>query len=260
MNYKTIVDEINRRAYTSKPVLSWYRDLDDIQVPERAILEKILPRIKNQKLLDLSIGGGRSTRFLLPLSKHYVGIDYAPDLVDAAKNKYPEAEILCRDARDLTCFDSAAFDFALASNNGLDYMVHEDRLQVLREIWRLLKPGGLFMFSTHNRDYRYFDRLPWQQDLSFDLNYLKTCAHSLFYFPKHLKLKKHATHRDEYAMINDNAHGYSLLTYYISIEKQIAQLEQNGFGETEAYNLEGEVRESEITSPWMYYLTRKPAT
>ncbi len=257
MSYKATVDEINRRAYTSKPLLSWYRDLDVIQAPERAILEKVLPLIKDQTLLDIGIGGGRTTSFLLPLSKQYVGIDYAPNLVEAAQDRYPEADILCRDARDLTNFDDATFTFALASNNGLDYMVHEDRVKVLGEIWRLLKPGGLFVFSSHNRDYQYFDRLPWQQGLSLNLNYFKTCAHALFYLPKHHSLKKHALHRDEYAVINDNAHGYSLLTYYISIEKQIAQLEQVGFGETEAYDSEGEVRQSDTTSPWMYYLTRK---
>jgi SAM-dependent methyltransferase len=260
MNNKAIVDEINRRAYTSKPLLSWYQNQDAIQPAENAILKKISPEIKNKRLLDIGIGGGRTTNFLLPLSKDYVGIDYAPDLIEAAQRKYPEAEILCRDARDLTSFESATFDFALASHNGLDYMGHEDRIKVLAEISRILKPAGLFMFSTHNRDHRYFDQLPWQQRLSLDLNYLKNCAHSLFYLPKHLSLKRHAVHRDEYAVINDNAHGYSLLTYYISIEKQVAQLQSIGFGEAEAYDAEGKVRESDTTSPWMYYLTRKRAT
>ena len=259
MDYKTIVDEVNRRAYTSKPVLSWYQNLDIIQKPERAILEKISPLIKDKRLLDIGIGGGRTTRLLLTIGKDYVGIDYAPDLVEAAKGRYPEANILCRDARDLTNFDDATFDFALSSNNSLDYMVHEDRIRVLAEICRVLKPDGLFMFSAHNRDYKHFDRLPWQQGLSFDLNFIKNCAHALCYFLKHLGLKKHAVHRDEYAVINDNAHGYSLLTYYISIKKQIEQLEQTGFGETEAYDFDGKVRQSDTTSPWIYYLTRKHA-
>jgi SAM-dependent methyltransferase len=257
MDYKTIVDEVNRRAYTSKPVLSWYQNLDVIQAPERAILEKISAQIKDKRLLDISIGGGRTTRLLLPISKDYVGIDYAPDLVETAKGKYPEANILCRDVRDLTSFENATFDFALSSNNGLDYMVHEDRIRVLGEICRVLKHGGFFMFSTHNRDYKHFDRLPWQQGLSFDLNHFKNCVHALYYLPKHLSLKKHAVHRDEYAVINDNAHGYSLLTYYISLRRQIEQLEQMGFGETEGYDFSGKVRQSDTTSPWIYYLTRK---
>jgi SAM-dependent methyltransferase len=257
MDYKTIVDEVNRRAYTSKPVLNWYRNPDVIQIPERAILEKISSRIKDKRLLDIGIGGGRTTGFLLPISRDYVGIDYSPDLVETAKGKYPEANILCRDSRDLTSFDTATFDFALSSHNGLDYMVHEDRIRVLGEICRVLKPGGLFLFSTHNRDQRHFDRLPWQQGLSFDLNFIKNCVHALCYLPKHLSLKKHAVHRNEYAVINDNAHGYSLLTYYISLGKQIEQLDRMGFGEAEGYDFAGKVCQSDTTSPWIYYLTSK---
>ena len=213
MDYKTIVDQVNRRAYTSNPVLSWYQDLEVIQDAERAILEKISPLIKDKRLLDISIGGGRTTKLLLPISRDYVGIDYAPELVETAQGKYPDATIICRDARDLTSFADTAFDFVLVSNNGLDYMVHEDRITVMEEIFRLLNQNGLFMFSTHNRDYENFNRLPWQQGLSFDLNFLKHCEHALFYVPKHLRLKKHARHTDDYAVINDNAHGYSLLTY-----------------------------------------------
>lgn len=257
MDYKTIVDEVNRRAYTSRSVLSWYRDLEIIQDAERTILEKITARIRDKRLLDISMGGGRTTALLLPISRDYVGIDYASDLVDAARLKFPQADIICRDARDLTCFDDASFDFVLVSNNGLDYMVHEDRITVMQEIFRVLNQQGLFMFSTHNRDYQNFDRLPWQQKHSFEPGFLKNCAHALYYLPKHLSLKKHARQSEEYAIINDNAHGYSLLTYYISIERQIEQLAQAGFVDTEAYDFAGTVRESDTTSPWIYYLTRK---
>jgi SAM-dependent methyltransferase len=257
MDYKTIVDEVNRRAYTSKSVLSWYQELELIQKAELAILEKISPQLKDGRLLDIGLGGGRTTAFLLPISRDYVGIDYAPDLVAAAKQKYPEATILCRDARDLTCFDDASFDFVLVSNNGLDYMVHEERIKVVRDIFRILNPDGHFIFSTHNRDYANFDRLPWQQKNSFNLNFLKNCAHALIHLPKHLYLQKHARHSDLYAVINDNAHDYSLLTYYISIKRQIEQLTEVGFVNTEAYDFEGITRQADTTSPWIYYLSRK---
>ena len=257
MDYKAIVDEVNRRAYTSPSVFSWYQELEVIQETERAILERISPEIKDKPILDISIGGGRTTAALLPISHDYVGIDYAPDLVEAAKKKYPGATIMCRDARDLSCFGDASFDFVLVSNNGLDYMVHEDRIQVMSEIFRVLKPKGYFMFSTHNRDYRNFDLLPWQQAGAFDLSFIKNCAHALLHLPKHLSLKKHARHSDWYAVINDNAHGYSLLTYYITIERQIEQLRGVGFVTTEAYDFAGIRRERDTTSPWIYYLTRR---
>jgi SAM-dependent methyltransferase len=257
MDYKAIVDEVNRRAYTSQSVLSWYQELEVIQKAELAILEKIERQIKDGRLLDIGMGGGRTTSLLLPISRDYVGIDYAPNLVAAAKEKYPAATILCRDARDLTCFDDASFDFVLVSNNGLDYMVHEERIKVMRDILRILKPDGYLMFSTHNRDYANFDRLPWQQTSSFNLNLLKNCAHAFIHLPRHLRIKKHARYSDLYAVINDNAHGYSLLTYYISIKRQIEQLTEVGFVNTEAYDFEGITRQADTTSPWIYYLSRK---
>ena len=257
MDYKAIVDEVNRRAYTSKSVRSWYQRPDLIQDSERVILEKITLHLRDKRLLDISIGAGRTTRFLLGISRDYVGLDYAPNLVASARSKYPKAKVMCRDARDLTCFEDGTFDFVLVSNNGLDYMVHEDRIAAMREIYRVLKQGGLFMFSTHNRDYENFDRLPWQQKLSTDLNFLKTCAHALSCLPRHLRLRKHARRSETYAIINDNAHGYSLLTYYISISKQIEQLADVGFGAAEAYDFAGAVQSSDTTSPWIYYLTRK---
>jgi SAM-dependent methyltransferase len=259
MDYKTIIDSVNRRAYTSRAVLSWYKELDVFPGPEQAILEEISPLIKNKRLLDIAIGAGRTTKRLLGLSRDYVGIDYAPDMVEAAKGRYPEASILCRDARDLADFNDASFDFVLAAANCLDYMVHEERITVLKEIRRVLGAGGLFMFSTHNRDYQHFDRLPWQQGISFDLNFIKNCVHGLCYFPQHLRLKKHAVHRDRYAVINANGHGYSLLTYYISINHQVEQLKESGFAETRAYGFGGLVQGSETNSPWIYYLTRKSA-
>ena len=136
-------------------------------------------------------------------------------------------------------------------------MVHEDRVMVMKEMFRVLRMSGSFMFSTHNRDYEDFDRLPWQQRISFDLNFLKNCAHGLYYFPKHLRLNAHAMQSDEYAIINDNAHGYSLLTYYISIDRQVEQLADVGFVGTEAYDFAGSVCQSDTTSPWIYYLTKK---
>lgn len=52
MDYKTIVDEVNRKAYTSRSVLSWYRDLEIIQDAERTILEEITAQTKDKRLLD----------------------------------------------------------------------------------------------------------------------------------------------------------------------------------------------------------------
>ncbi|MBF0188289.1 MAG: methyltransferase domain-containing protein, partial [Magnetococcales bacterium] len=48
-------------------------------------------------------------------------------------------------------FETTSFDVVLFSFNGIDYIhPYSARLATLREIWRVLKPDGLFIFSTHN--------------------------------------------------------------------------------------------------------------
>ena len=52
------------------------------------------------------------------------------------------------------------FDFLFGSNNVLDAVSHEDRLRALAEFRRVLRPGGMLVFSSHNRQYRHAWRGP----------------------------------------------------------------------------------------------------
>ncbi|HXD31765.1 MAG TPA: class I SAM-dependent methyltransferase [Pyrinomonadaceae bacterium] len=257
-NTEDVLDSTNKRTYADAKVVAWYDELDFIHKPEATIFERLRPLISAGKTLDIGIGGGRTTRYLLEISNDYTGIDYTQGCVDAAKTKFPHAKIAWGDARDLGAFETGAFDFVLFSFNSIDYVSHEDRLQVLREIHRVLRRGGYFAFSTHNRDWRQFRKFPWQQGEQVSLNLLKSSLYTLAFLPKHLSMRKHEIHTDDYSIINDNAHGFSLLAYYIPIEKQKQQLESMGFEEIEAFDMEGNVIERDVEFPWTYYLARKP--
>jgi SAM-dependent methyltransferase len=257
MTRENITDSLNRRAYATESVVRWYRNLDVTYRVEEVILQRLHPFIKDKKLLDIGIGGGRTTRYLLDVSKDYTGVDYTPQLVQVAQAKYPQASIVCADARDLHLFDED-FDFVLFSLNGLDYIDHHDRLKAIREIYRVLKPGGFYMFSTHNRDYQWFKKLPWQEKASFTLGHLKSCLYTLAHWPRHLLMRKHEVSSTDYEIVNDSAHGFSLLTYYIRIDDQIKQLQAEGFEQIEAYDMDGARVQSDTVFPWIYYLARKP--
>ena len=251
-----LVDRINRTAYATAEVVDWYDHLEIILKPEEVILKKITPVIRDKRLLDIGIGGGRTTKFLLEISRDYTGIDYTPRCVEIVRRKYPNANTLSGDARDLRAFGDAAFDFVLFSFNAIDYMVHEDRIKALDEIHRVLKPGGLFMFSTHNRDYKYFDKLPWQEP-RFDLKHFKSCLYTFFHLLKHYRMKKYEIRTDTYAIINDTGHGFSLLAYYISLGEQLRQLGQAGFVDVESYDMEGNPTTNDRDFPWTHYLARR---
>ena len=255
-SYKEVVDATNQAAYARTETVAWYKDLDFILKPEAVILEAIAPVIKGKKLLDIGIGGGRTTGFLLEISSDYTGIDYTADCINAARQRYPNANLLCCDARDLRRFADATFDFVLFSFNAIDYMTHEDRLNCLAEINRVLQPGGFFMFSTHNRDYRHFDKFPWQER-RFDLSHIKSCLYTFVHLPRHQRMKKYEVRTDEYSIINDNAHGFSLLAYYISFAAQVRQLNEAGFLSVEAYDLGGNPTRGDVNFPWLYYLARR---
>ncbi|HEX8397290.1 MAG TPA: class I SAM-dependent methyltransferase [Pyrinomonadaceae bacterium] len=248
---------VNKTTFARADVLEYFQDLSALFESEKVIFEKLLPAIRNKKILDLGMGGGRTTKYLLQISSDYTGIDYVPEFARETSKKYPGTKILCGDARDLKEFEDESFDFVLFSYNGLDCISGEDRLKALGEIYRVLKKGGYFMFSSHNRDYQYFKKLPWQRKIQYDLNYFKFLLYCLYHLPAHSRMKKHEIYTDDYALVNDPDHRFSLLLYYISIEKQVKQLAKIGFSDVEAYDLQGKMVKSDTSSHWIYYLAKK---
>ncbi|MDQ3802218.1 MAG: class I SAM-dependent methyltransferase [Acidobacteriota bacterium] len=257
MENQLVLGRINKATFGRDDVLKYFQNLETLFPAEKVLFKKLSETIKDGKTLDIGIGGGRTTRHLLDISGDYTGIDYVAEFAEETRKKYPEARILQGDARDLKEFADETFDFVLFSYNGIDAVSHEDRLKVLGEIHRVLKKGGFFMFSSHNRDYKHFNKLPWQQGIEFSRRYLMFSLHCLYHLPKHYRMKKHEIYTDDYAIVNDGDHRFSLLLYYISIDRQAKQLAEQGFSAVEAYNHKGEPVERDTSSHWIYYLAKK---
>ncbi len=254
------LSRVNRKAYSSNDVVKYYGAFDTLFTPEKILLESLEDEIRDSTILDLGVGGGRTTEALLKISKDYTGLDYSAGSVKITAARHPEARIALGDARDLREFADGTFDFVLFSFNGLDALSNNDRLRALREINRVLKTGGTFMFSSHNRAYRYFRKLPWKRNIEYNTKFFKFLLYSLYHLPKHFRMKKHEILTDTYAIVNDSDHRYSLLLYYIDIEQQIKQLNQTGFSQVDAYDIDGDRVTSDDRSPWVYYLARKDSS
>lgn len=257
MNRQSPVNSINRKTYAKAKVLDYYDGLGELFPGEKVLFEKLSAKIKNSKILDIGVGGGRTTGYLLPLSSDYTGVDYVPEFVERVKGKYESGNFLAADARDLKEFADETFDFVLFSYNGIDAVSHEDRIKILKEIYRVLKTGGTFMFSSHNRDYQYFKKPYWLIKPRINPAFVKNLLSYVFFLPRHLRMKKEEVETNEYAIVNDSDHRYSLLLYYIGIGWQVKQLEEIGFSNIEAYNAEGERVETDAESFWIYYLANK---
>lgn len=128
---------------------------------EKYVFEKYIR--KDSSVLDVGCGTGRTTFGLIRLGfDKVIGLDLTPEMIFEAQklNATFNAEIDFRigDAADLD-FNDQEFDAVIFSFNGIMTIpnpVH--RLSAFKEINRVLKDSGLFIFTTHdrNRDEEYF--------------------------------------------------------------------------------------------------------
>jgi SAM-dependent methyltransferase len=121
-----------------------------------------------EALLDLGCGAGRISIGLWELGyQRMIGVDFSREMIERARHlaRLLEYGIAFRvgDATGLE-FEEAAFDGVIFGFNGLMQIPgRERRRQAMAEVWRVTRPGGHFVFTTHDRAsarYRKF----WEEE------------------------------------------------------------------------------------------------
>ena len=139
----------NLDVYRNPEVVSHYASLEYLTTCERHLFDTYLT--PGTAILDMGVGGGRTTPYLSQKASRYVGVDYSEEMVRLCRDKFPYLEFIVADASDLSKFSDGSFDAIVFAFNGLDYLIPEEqRQQCLRECGRVLRAGGLFVFSSHN--------------------------------------------------------------------------------------------------------------
>jgi SAM-dependent methyltransferase len=249
-----VTTDINLKAYSDPAVVSLYAKMEKLQPCEELIFQRWI-RL-GATVLDLGVGGGRTAGPLSKIAGRYIGIDYSQAMVEACRARYPQLEFRCGDATDLSQFQDGLFDAVVFSFNGIDYIRDDEgRAKCLSEVARVLKPGGVFVASSHNArvigvwpqlQTARGARIPWRIIYSLYAS-TRLAARSL----------SHAAFWYGSGYVLDPLHG-GLATYTSTPRTFTPQIEAASL---EVVDIVGgrypEVQALSLT-PWHYYACRKP--
>jgi SAM-dependent methyltransferase len=225
------------------------------------------------RVLDVGCGAGRILGYLLSLGADAVAIDIAPAMVERCRQRFPGADVRVGDLETLPNSVDGPFDVVLMSDNVLDVLNDSRRRAVLGELPGLLAPGGLVVFSSHNLA-RWERAAPPEsgQVAPARLGQVGDRARQLanrspvWMLDAVVRLPRRRFNRRrlgplqhraaDHAIINDEAHDYSLLHYYISRADQERQLDQLGYALVDVLELDGDpvAPGTEGRGPSLYYV------
>jgi ubiquinone/menaquinone biosynthesis C-methylase UbiE len=105
-------------------------------------------------LLDVSIGSGGMTLPLQELGIRVSGSDLSEAMLARcgrkAEQKGKPMQLKCSDFRDLSCWEGRQFDCVASTGNSLGYVKNGDVVWTLKQMDRLVKPGGYLCFDSRN--------------------------------------------------------------------------------------------------------------
>jgi 2-polyprenyl-6-hydroxyphenyl methylase/3-demethylubiquinone-9 3-methyltransferase len=148
-NDLTIYDKVADRWWSDD--IRWVRTLKNL-VPGRLKWFDQHIDWQGKDVLDLGCAGGFMAEALAERGAHVTGIDPASDAIDAARDHARAGKL--RIAYDVGVgealpYDEASFDAVVC----VDVLEHvADLNRVLSEVARTMRPGGLLLFDTINRN------------------------------------------------------------------------------------------------------------
>ena len=264
----TPMDGVNRRTWAKPDTVGYLaagQKLTD--TGEGVVFVKLAQEFTDQPILDIGVGAGRTTPFLRAISTDYVAVDYTPEFVEAFRRRFPDIRVHEADARKLSAFEDESFGLVFFSFNGIGAVDHEDRMKILREAHRVLKPGGVFCFSNHIQDGPDAIQTMPDEVIPFSLNPLRlgvrVARHLRTAAIRHVnrfRLRRREVHGERYSILNIAAHDFGLMVYFVTIPEQRRQLQEVGFDPRSLFYDTGGALITDDTgahSAWFHVLARK---
>jgi SAM-dependent methyltransferase len=149
----------NARYYVNTATTEW-TDQEFFASGEQTVADEILSDMVNicqeraprdMRVLEIGCGAGRVTRALSNLFGEVHGVDVSGEMVRQAKlalRDRPNAFLYQNNGQDLEVVPPLAFDFAFSTIVFQHIPSREIIENYVREVHRLLRPGGLFKFQV----------------------------------------------------------------------------------------------------------------
>lgn len=144
------------QVFDVEDYLYFYREMltSERTDAEVASLVKLLELEKPLDILDLACGTGRHANRLAALGHRLTGVDLMEGFLSLARQDAAERGLQVRyqqgDMRRIAFQE--AFDRVMVLFTAFGYFEDEDNLLVLKNVQQALRPGGLFITDSMNRD------------------------------------------------------------------------------------------------------------
>jgi SAM-dependent methyltransferase len=217
-------------------------------LPAEAVMLSRYREALTGRVLDVGCGAGRILGYLRLLGADPVGIDISARMVEHCRQKFPGADVRVGDVADLRSAVEGPFDAVLMTDNVIDVFGDEQRRRVLTDVRELLAAGGLLVFSTHNLD-RWDSGASAQRSRLAQLaqealerslaSWIRVAVNSPTRRRNRRRLGPLQHREHDHAVINDSAHHYGLLHYYIGRAGQTRQLSELGFAVLDVLEADG---------------------
>jgi SAM-dependent methyltransferase len=248
---------INQAAYRTGDFVRAYANRS--LAPVEVLLMVRYREVLSGRTLELGCGAGRVLGYLAQLGVEANGVDLSRRMVDYCAATYPRAHVRVGDINHPETCGSGRFDAIWATNNILDVLDDANRRRVLAGLAGMIESNGVLIFSSHNLDAvarrpgAASDSHPDHRPSEVLLDALRRLASKppaavlrrLAAAParrrNRRRLEPLTYFGDGYAVLNDEAHDYGLLHYYIGRDDQERQLAEVGYGLIECLDIAGDV-------------------
>lgn len=126
-------------------------DMNQLQYFEAALNRSQLSLKQFKSILEFGCSYGRLTRHLFSLvpDAQISGCDILPKEILWSRKKYPRGRFLVNQEKPPVSFPDAEFDF-IYSYSVFTHLSEQNHLNWLKELSRILKPGGVMLHTVHS--------------------------------------------------------------------------------------------------------------